>query len=517
MQKLKQYVDLIKQFKVKKQEITALLGDNETKLHRFFEGLATRRWKEDEDAIVRELYGAAFDTKHGAYRALKTELKKKLKSLILLIDFHNPEILNDIQQAYYEAFRTEAVFKILMGRSKTDAGIDLCHHHMDTALKFELTELVLAASKNLRNHYRNKKPDPKKYEIYRKMYQEHFEYYRLENLAEEYYFDISGNYINNKSTKRWVQPLVKDYLAELLPFKGKVETFQFLWFLGMLELVFHMVVNDYRSTLAVCDEYIEKIENKPFLHKASLIMLYHQKIVCHLMLRQHKEGWEAAQKIATWVIHGSHNWFKDRTLFMQLCLHTSRNHEALRVGIEALRHEDFINQTDAVQEELKIYKGYIQWLVAVGKIKPTQEERNQIGSFRLNRFLNEVPTFAQDKRGLNVPVLMLQILWTLSQKDYDGFLLRLDAVNQYRTRHLKNDANARTNLLIKLLSAVPELNYDQKKIKKQTDKTYNTLVNTTYDIMDETHEVEVFAYDIYWLYLLELLEPHFVLPDIDSV
>ena len=112
MQKLKQYVDLIKQFKVKKQEVHAVLGDEQTKLNRFFEGLATRRWEDDEDAIVRELYGASFDTKHAPYRALKAELKKKLRNLLFLMDFKQPDVLNEIQQVYYESLRTSAAIKI---------------------------------------------------------------------------------------------------------------------------------------------------------------------------------------------------------------------------------------------------------------------------------------------------------------------------------------------------------------------------------------------------------------------
>ena len=62
-------------------------------------------------------------------------------------------------------------------------------------------------------------------------------------------------------------------------------------------------------------------------------------------------------------------------------------------------------------------------------------------------------------------------------------------------------------MLLKLLNTAYELGFDKAKIEKQTARTYRTLVNTTYNIMDNTHETEVFAYDIYWLYFLDLLEP----------
>ena len=52
---------------------------------------------------------------------------------------------------------------------------------------------------------------------------------------------------------------------------------------------------------------------------------------------------------------------------------------------------------------------------------------------------------------MNIPFLMLQVLWLLSEKRYDEFLDRLDALSKYKTRYLKADENLRTNLIIKLL------------------------------------------------------------------
>lgn len=275
---------------------------------------------------------------------------------------------------------------------------------------------------------------------------------------------------------------------------------------GMLELLVHMVINDYRSTLLLCDEYTAKLERKPYLHKSSLIMFYSQKTVCHLMLRQADEGFKTLQKVAQLEDYGTHNWFKNCILFMQLSLHTLHYKEGIVAFIEVIKNENFVNQTATIQEEIKIYEGYFQLLVAIGKINITAEEKNTIGQFRFQRLVNEVPTFFMDKRGLNIPILMIQVVWLLFEKNYDGYIERLDTLSQYKTRHLKNNSNARTNLFIKLLWTLPEFNYNIEKIKKMTQKTYLSLVNTTYDIMNDTHEIEVFPYDIYWLYFLELLE-----------
>ncbi len=506
MHKLRQYVDLIQQFKVKKQEIRAIMGDEKTKLYRFFEGLAAHRWKDDENAAVRELYGETFDTKYTAYRALKTELKKKLKSLLLLIDFKQPDLLNEYQQANYEIFRTEAAIKILVGRGKMDAAVDLAQHLLETALKFEATSQVIFAAKHLRNYYRYLSPNEKKYEYYHKLHDEYFEYYRLESLAESYYCDIIGHFVNNRAAKKWLVPIVQDYVSKLLPHKETVKTTQFSWFLGLLEILSHMIALDYRTTLTVCDAYIGEFERKPFPTEHALITLYHQKQVCHLMLREYENCWETAQKTAQWVIEGSHNWFKDHTLFVQLCLHTGRNQEALKAFIKIFKHDALKNQSESVQEELRIYHGYIQWLIAVGKIKPTKVENQQIGPFSAIRFSNGIPIFSQDKQGLNIPILVLQILWMVHLEDNTGFIKRLDALRKHKNRYLKDEAHAQTHLLLKLFALAPELDYDAKKIKEKAATIDPTLINTTNNTPSGTHEIEVFSYDMYRLYFLELLE-----------
>ena len=102
---------------------------------------------------------------------------------------------------------------------------------------------------------------------------------------------------------------------------------------------------------------------------------------------------------------------------------------------------------------------------------------------------------------MNIPILMLQVLWLLAEKRYDEFLNRLDALSKYKTRYLKEDENLRTNLMIKLLYQVPENGYDKRKILQKTEGIFKRLI----DSQQSSYEIEVFPYSIYWDLLLELI------------
>ena len=56
-------------------------------------------------------------------------------------------------------------------------------------------------------------------------------------------------------------------------------------------------------------------------------------------------------------------------------------------------------------EQWAIYQAYLEFLLPSGPDN----------GFRLARFLNNVPSFSKDKRGMNINILILQVLFLLRQ------------------------------------------------------------------------------------------------------
>ena len=149
MQVLRQYVDLIQQFKAKKEELSIVIGDEKTLIYQFFDGIAQGKYLNDEDA-AKDLYNEKPTLP--AYKTLKSEFKKRLASAVLILDFKQP-VLNDLQQAYYICQKNWATINILIGRFKTKAAIDLAQTTLELAKKFEITEVVVNTSRQLTRTY----------------------------------------------------------------------------------------------------------------------------------------------------------------------------------------------------------------------------------------------------------------------------------------------------------------------------------------------------------------------------
>jgi hypothetical protein len=501
MKILKQYIEVVDFFKVKKQELNTLIGDDTTKVRQFFEGINADIWQ-NEDEAAAALYGEEFNASHLSFRVLKSDLKKRLQFLMGgVFDFKQDDKMTAFQQAYYITTRQQAVLKILNGRAKYLAAFDLAQTLCDLAVKFEFAEPVITAATILKRHYLTKVPDAKKYSYYKDLHEKYTRILEAEKMADDFFAEVISNFIENRTNKLSLKPIVDGYIQQLSPHKDIVDSFFFIYYAGMVEIWSWIIVNDYEQALLICDECISRLEQKAFRYDSGLLGLLHRKVICCMMLKRYEEGIEAIEKTYELIQPHTHNWFNNGILQIQLSFHTQDYKQAIKKCIELVQSSGFDYQAKTVIEELKICEAYLQWLVTYDKIKVTKTEKEALGAFRMTRIVNDLPTFSKDKKGMNIPILMLQVLWLLAEKRYDEFLARLDVLAKYKTRYLKEDENLRTNLIIKLLHQVPENGYDKRKILRKTE----VLVKRLTDAQSTTYEIEVFPYNIYWNLLMDVL------------
>jgi hypothetical protein len=501
MKILKQYIEVADYFLVKKQDINTFIGEDNTKIRQFYEGIGIHAWQ-DEDEAAAALYGDDCTAAHPSFRVLKSELKKRLLFLMGgVLDFKQLDKLTEFQQSYYITTRQQAVLKILNGRAKYLAVFDLAQSLCELAMKFEFAEPVVTAASMLKRHYLTKAPDAKKYAYYKDLQEKYTRILQAERMAEDFLGEVTGSFVENRTTKLWLKPIIDNYMEQLMPYQNDVNSFFFISYAGMLKIWSLIIVNDYTQALRVCDECIGRFEEKKFRFDSGMLEILHRKVICCIVLKKYSEGIEAIEKTNALMLPNSHNWFSNGILHIQLSFHTQDYKQAIQKCIELMASSGYKSQTKVVIEELKICEAYLQWLVAYNKIKVTKAEKEAIGQFRMTRIINELPSFSKDKKGMNIPILMLQVLYLLAEKRYDEFLDRLDALSKYKTRYLKEDENLRSNLIIKMLHQIPENGYDKRKILRKTEALLQRLKET----QSAAYEIEVFPYPIYWDLLISTI------------
>jgi len=154
-------------------------------------------------------------------------------------------------------------------------------------------------------------------------------------------------------------------------------------------------------------------------------------------------------------------------------------------------------------------ESYIHFLVYINKITPIREDK-RFNKFRMGKFLNSVPTFSKDKRGLNIPILVIQIVFFIVRKDFDKAVNRIESIEKYCSRYLKKGDNFRSNCFIKMLLQIPISGFHKAGTERRAKKYFDQLKGVSLEIANQANEVEVIPYEDMWGIIIESLETKFV-------
>lgn len=475
-------------------------GKKQTKINKLYEAIRDGKIKSNEDAA--DFLGV--DVKSTTYRNVKNNLKRRLLNTIFFIDVKQA-VYNDQQAAYFNCWREWAAVKILVAKGAHLSAMELCQKIITISIQYEFVDLILDVAKQIRLYHGTIDGDRKKFDYYNGLYQYYEQALIAENKVEEYFCDLTVDSIRQKASHQDIYNKALLLFPELDEYLEKYPFFR-LQFLGrMIKIAAFMAANDYRKTLDICEEGLNFFEQKDFEVKIPLSVFLHQKLVCHIQLKQFEAGKAAAKKSLGMIPEGTFNWFKNHELHFLLAMHTREYKDAYVNWNIATTHKKFKYLDDNSQEKWTLYGFFLHYLTLLDKLK-TPEEETKFNNFRLGKFLNLVPTYSQDKRGLNIPILIAQILFLVLKKEYDLLIDRMETIEKYCSRYLKQDDAFRSNCFIRMLLQLPEAGFHQAAVVRKAQKYLDKLRTVPLEIAAQPFEIEIIPYEDLWQFVLDSLE-----------
>jgi tetratricopeptide (TPR) repeat protein len=466
-----------------------------SKTRLFYEKIIQNELDSDEDAAVF-FYGKKAKKTASAYQKLKGELTGRLINTLFFIDSNQPSF-TDRQRAYYECYRQWAAAKILLGKNARQAGIALCRRILKQAKRFEFTELVLDIARMLRLHYGTQEGDLKKFDHFNRLFREYEEIWLFENRAEELYSELIIRYVNNKATHTAVHKQAEAVFRQLQGALEKHKTYVLQLCGFLIKATIYSSLNDYKQTLLVCDEAVRLFEAKQYQANIPLQIFLYQKMVCHTQLKQYAEAEAVVLKALSFFEEGTFNWFKFQELYFLLSMHTGEYQRAYRVYARSTGHRRFRFLPENVRELWRIHGAYVHYLAEAGCVRPDEDD-SRFSKFRLGRFLNNTPIFSRDKRGMNIPILIIQILFLIQKKRYDEAIDRIEAIEKYCSRYLKKGDTYRSNNFIKLLLQIPLAGFHRAAVERRAEKFLENLREVPLDMAGQSHDIEIIPYESLW-------------------
>ncbi len=493
MQTLIELTRLLNVPKLKSSGLWGAVLESDSKMELLCEAILEGK-VEDEEGAVALLYPG--ESRVGSkFQNLKERLKERLLHATLLSDVRSAKP-TDRQMAYFETNKKWAAAMVLLSRQAKHTGHEMLDHLLKQSQFYEFTELTLNALSVLRLHYGTVAGDRTKYEQYRQSYRHFQKVWMAENEAEDLYTDLVSHFVNSKSTRLEISELAEKYYEEVKPWMEEYDAFRLHLCGRLIQIMQYSSLNDYNTTAKLCEEAIAFFKAKPYESNLPLQAFYYQLFVCYAQLREYDKGLELMGHYQSAFVHGSFNWYKLQELFFLLATHTRHYEKAREVctTVKSMLKGNIDKLPAHIQEMWKIYDAYVQYLVHIGKLEVAEGQEK----FKINRFLNDIPVFSRDKRGMNIPILIVQILFMLADKNYVDSIDRMEAVEKYNSRYLRQSDTFRSNCFLKMLLQIPASSFHHAAILRKTEKLLEQLKTVPIELANQTHEIEIIPYEDLW-------------------
>lgn len=495
---LRDLVNIITRNKVKQIEVLGNPGQEESRAEQLYDGIAKGKFKSDEEA-AQFLFQAS--AKDAVYRKVKTKLIRQLVNTAFFIDTQQ-NLFEERNSAFVNCYRTLAAAQILIARQAKKAGSYLLMTALEQSFKFEFTELTCEILRALRIQYGRSLSDRSQHQYYAELHRAYEEKRRWENTSFDYHESLISHYISKRSPDQDIHELAASYFGELKPMMASIDTHEFYLNTYLIGLISYFSVNDCESALGICEEALPLLNSRKSANRGSLLTFALNKLACLTQLRIFEPDDATAKFCLEMAEEGSFNWFKAMSLYFYYALYGKRYEEALNLYHQAVRHERFKLLSDNVRDEWQLFGGYLHLLAALGKMTPSEVEKI-VGPFKFAKFSNDFKVIDKDKLGMNIPLILLPVMFSLASGDHQEYGRSVEALEKYRIRYLNNDLNRRSAAFMKILFALSDRPFRPGPADRKIAKEWETLTAEKAQVAGQSFAVEIIPYEDLW----EMLKP----------
>jgi tetratricopeptide (TPR) repeat protein len=107
---------------------------------------------------------------------------------------------------------------------------------------------------------------------------------------------------------------------------------------------------NHQESLSLFEHAIELFEGKEYSTAILLKILYYQKLICHLQLKQFGAALETAEKCEELLVKGTFNWFKIQEVRFQIYKQSNNGKEASKCFRSVVDHANFNDLPNNIKE-----------------------------------------------------------------------------------------------------------------------------------------------------------------------
>lgn len=502
MKKLQEIVRVVGRKRLKRIEIFNEGGSSQrnSNYYKLYKGIKEGRFTTDEEAAM-ELFGCEPSDKK--YLMLKSRVKTRLINTLFFLETS----ASRYEQAIYRVNRNFIAARFLLLNGARNTGISMLKSTLHEAEKYGITEVAVECLKNLRFQagFGGNQTD---FHRYNEKIKKVLEVYFAEIRVEEYLALMALPYANSFQRKAEMAGEAMEYIADIAKFRKKGNTshnLELMYF--RLCCVGNQIAQDYHKVLVACDQgeaYLKANPQITMRNRYGEFAFY--RMISYMHLGDSERGSVAAQKGLPLFMEGSVNWMIFQEYHFLLCMHSGNYDKSWEIYTEVVGHQRFAHLDENRREKWRIFEGFLKYITG-GIDRHAIDQENIPHRFNIWKFLNEVPIFSKDKRGLNIAILILQVLFLLDRQDYDGIISRAEALKVYCSRYLKRDEDYRSNCFLKMVLLMEKQEFQKEETRKLAEKYFVRLKESQFNYQSgNLAALEIIPYEQLWLTILNKLK-----------
>jgi hypothetical protein len=503
MEILSEIVSVLSNYKLREIDIIDN-SDSNSRFTLFYQLIKSGEIKTDKEAEAY-FYGKNRESSSDNYYSFKNKFKHRLLNTLYFIDTSISNF-NDFQTAYYSAQHEWGAINILYRRGIIKAGDHLSERLLRTCIKYEFIDLCVAVLDKLKTTTAVKTGNKKKYQYYKSQFWKYKEIWDAELIAKEAFEEIRIEYVKHVSNNNEITINAQKTLNQLDSLKIKSESFVFLFYYYAVKEAIYSSQNKWEAVLQVCDEAIAHLKTKHFSVKSYISVYLNQKVIAYLMLNKFEECEKTYQEVLLLQEIGSMNWFKTIEKRVLLSFYIGNYAEAYNSHASVVSMKEIKSLVGSDAEIWRLFGIFLFILIRLDKIPNI--DKSDMTKLKINKYLNEIPVFDVDKKGMDINRIIAKIYLMIIDKKYFELIDYQEAFEKYLLRNVpkKEKGRYRSYIFLKMLLIIPNSSFNKITVLRRTENLLKDLSSVSSDFTENTYWIEIIPYELLWSELVSSLE-----------
>ena len=397
-------------------------------------------------------------------------------------------------KAHFFCHQLVLAIRILVSENQNMAAMDLPRLVLKKAKRFSFTDIIVDVGRVIRR-VKFYTPDTA------------FKVLEWDNIVQEaqnalFWEDrLEEVYLNIEQNTRFVagaQPSFHDDAQRILQDLPPIQTsyFRLTLYRMLLRIELSIAAYQFENALHLCERTITMLENWSFNTQEAQVLVLLQQADCILLMGDLSMMEQFRVQHENNFTLNSPEWLKLQEKRIRLAFKKEAYQDALEIYQCTNTQKGMQHALEPTKELWIVFDAYLKWLQACEII--LNKPRQDAGTFRIGKFLNEVPSLFKDKKGMNVSIRVIHFLILLSQNKLDQIIDGMEALKKYNQRYLYNQENPRLYCFLKMLIEIPKNNFNPSVIKNKTKEYYQQLVSEDHKYRFISFEFEIIPFELLW-------------------